>query len=182
MTNDDLKELEDRVKHQGYEAIDQALRPLGSDDLLILLDSKSRKIGDTAAGLLDSRKETDRLIDALLNNRIRTALGRVRASNVLNWYGRAVPEATAVCVHLLNDRSNDVVDNALFGIVFMRRRDLLPKLREHLALAHGDQRRERYLTEAIKALEANDPSLFSPGFHDAKNVWRLNEPVEERMN
>jgi hypothetical protein len=177
MTSDDLKKLEERLKHQNYQQIGKELDLVASNDLLILFDSKSRKVADTAADLVARRKDTGLLIDALLSNHIRTALGRVRASNVLNWFGRAVPEAIGADLHLLADRSSDVVSNALFGIVFWRRRDLLPKLREHLALADGDIARQQNFSEAIKALEADNPSLFSPGFHDANNVWRLNEPA-----
>ena len=177
MTNEDLKKLEERLKHQNYQVNDKELSPLASNDLLILLDSKSTKVGDTAAALLGRRTETGLVIDALLNNRIRTALGRVRATNILHWFGRSVPEAVEAHLHLLSDRSNDVLGNALFGIVFRRRRDLLPKLREHLAIASGDAAKQQILREAIEALEADNPALYSPGFHDANNIWRLNEPA-----
>jgi len=177
MTNIDRAKLEKCLMRKNYQAIDEALRSLSPSDLLSLLDSKSIKIGDTAASLLNRRKETALLIDALLNDRIRTALGRVRATNVLNWHGRAVPAATTAQIHCLDDRSDSVIRNALFGIVFLRRRDLIPKLKERLAVAERGSRRQLDFREAIKALEANDPLLFSPGFDDAGNVWRLDDPV-----
>ncbi len=171
----DRKALESRLMGLSYEVIDEALRMLPSGDLLDLLDSRSTKIGETAVMLLANRDEATLLIDALLGNRIHKAIGRVMASNVLNWFGLALPEATAARLHLLKDRSNSVVRNALFGIVFARRRDLLPTLRRHLEhLPPGSPRFEDF-SEAIRALEADDPSLFSPGFLDAANVWRLGE-------
>jgi hypothetical protein len=177
MENSEIKALEKRLARQSYKVIADELRPLSSGALLSLLDSKSIKIGDTAGDFLAGRDEAPLIVDAILNNRIRTALGKVRATNILNWFGRAVPEAVDAHLHLLNDRSNDVLGNALFGIVFWRRRDLLPKLREHLALVSDDAARQQTLREAIEALEADNPSLFSPGYHDANNIWRLNEPA-----
>lgn len=176
MENSDQRALEDRLAHQGYKAIDGEISSIPSGELISLLDSKSRKIGDTAAEILQRRKETALVLDALLHDRIHTVLGKVRATNILNAFGRAVPEAINGYVHVLGDRSNDVVSNALFGIVFMRRDDLLPKLREHLRGASIGSPRQKLFNEAIEALEANDPSIFSPGFADNGNVWRLNEP------
>jgi hypothetical protein len=177
VTNDFRIGLEERLKRQTYSAIDTELSRLSADELLTFLDSKSIKVGDTAASLLGRRKETELLIDALLHNRVRTALGKVRATNILQSFGRAVPEAVEAYSHLLGDRSNGVVGNALFGIVFMRRRDLLPKLRECLALAARDTARQQKFRAAIEALEADNPSQFSPGFRDANNIWGLKGPA-----
>ncbi len=173
----DRKALESRLVRLSYEVIGGELRTLSSGDLLDLLDSRSTKIGDTAAGFLASRGEAALLIGALLSDRIRTALGRVRAGNMLGCFGLSAPGAVMARVHMLADRSDDVVDTALFGIVLSRRKDLLPKLRDHLARLSPGTRRCDLFIEAIKALEANDPSLFSPDFFDIGNVWRLDEPA-----
>ena len=53
----------------------------------------------------------------------------------------------------------------------------MPKLWEHLAKLPAGDRRRKGFSEAIEALEADDPSLFSPGYYDINNVWRLNEPA-----
>jgi hypothetical protein len=170
-------EFERRLARQSYQTIHRELGRLSSRELLVLLDSKSIKIGDTAAGLLHQRTETELLINALLSDHIRTPIGRVRATNVLSGFGRAIPEAVDAYVHSLDDRSEGVLSNALFGIVFMRRRDLLAALQERFAVARPGSARHQLLRKAIEALRANDPSLYSPGFHDAANVWRLNEPA-----
>ena len=176
MENSARKALEDRLAHQGYQAIDKELSSLPSAELVDLLESKSRKIGDTVAEIMRRRKETALVLDALLHDRFHTAPGKARATYILMAFGRAIPEAINGYVHVLGDRSNGVVSNALFGIVFMRRNDLLPNLREHLAKAPTGSPRHKLFGEAIDALEANDPSIFSPGFADTGNVWRLNEP------
>ncbi len=177
MKNRHLQELIDRLKPHDYRAIEEELETQSSETLVALLDATSAKVGDTAATLLRQRKEISLLIDACVNSRIRSARGRVRCMFVFNSSGLSAPETVAAYLHLLGDRSADVVYGALFGIVFARRRDLLPTLRERLGcLPAGSPRREDF-SEAIKALEANDPSLFSPGFFDAGNVWRLNEPA-----
>lgn len=176
MENSDQKALEDRLAHQGYNAIDEELSSISSGELFSLLDSKSRKIGDTAAEILQRRKETALVLDALVHDRIHTVLGRVRATNILNAFGLAVPEAINGYVHVLGDRSNDVVSNALFGIVFMRRSDLLPELMKYLDAAATGSSRQKLFSEAIDALKANDPFVFSPGFSDTGDVWRLNKP------
>ena len=166
--------LEKRLVRQSYQAIDLELDPLPSEVLLKLLDSKSIKIGDTATGILQRRKETAMVLDALLHDRFRTVLGRLRATHLLNCFGCSIPEAIDGYLHALNDRSTHVVSNALFGIVFMRRKDLIPTLMKHMnAASEGSPRYEQY-NEAIDALKANDPSKYSPGFCDLGNIWRLN--------
>lgn len=179
MTKEELKKLEEPLKGQSYESVQKALEPLTTDDLLQLLDSKSTRVGDTAASLLGSRKETSALIGALRTNRLTTARGKIRATNILKWFGRAVPDALKAYLHLLDDRSAEVMGNALFGIVFWRRRDLLPVLQEHLARAGSDPERREIFSRAIEALEADNPSLFSPGFQDGNNVWQLDKPATE---
>ncbi len=177
MTNIDPKKLEGRLKHRSYEEIENELRTLQSDDLVAFLDSKATRVADTAVSLLERRREVALVTRSLITNRLRTALGRVRGIFVLSGFGVSAPETVEAYLHLLSDRSADVVSEALFGLVFMRRRDLLPILREHLEhLPAGSPRCENF-SEAIRALEANDPSLFAPGFLDAGNVWRLNEPA-----
>jgi hypothetical protein len=167
--------LETRLTHESYQVIEREIRSLPSDDLLQLLDSRSRKIGDSAADLILERHETDILVEALLHDRIRSVLGRVRATNVLADHGRSAPGAIDAYVHCLDDRSDDVLSNALFGIVFMRRRDLIPMLRQRLAAAETNAERHKMLREAVEALEADDPQRFSPGFRDAQNVWGLED-------
>jgi hypothetical protein len=148
--------------------------------LVELVDSQSIKIGDTAADLLGSRNEAKLVIDALMSDRLRTADGRVRATNTLHRFGRSVPESADAHVRLLGDRSDRVVRNALFGIVFMCRRDLLPKLKGDIASAPAGTTRHNDLRDAIVALEANDPFIFSPGFEDQYNVWRLRPGAPSR--
>ena len=177
MKNHHLQELIDRLKPHNYKVIEEELETQSSEMLVALLDANSVKVADTAATLLRRRKEISLLIDACVNNRIRSARGRVRCMFVFDCSGIATPETVTAYLHLLGDRSADVVSEALFGLVFMRRRDLLPILREHLEhLPAGSPRCEDF-SKAIRALEANDPSLFSPGFFDAGNVWRLDEPA-----
>lgn len=171
MKHSDENALSRKLTHQSYEAIGMALQGMPSPDLLKLMDSASTKIGDTAADLLGSRNESALLIEALLIDRLRTAVGRVRATNILNKFGRAVPESTRALVHCLGDRSDGVVSNALFGIVFMRRRDLLPKLREYIELTSPNSVRRENFRNAIRALEEDDPWIFAPGFADLANVW-----------
>ena len=45
------------------------------------------------------------MIDAVLASKVRTKLGRVRATYLLNRFGTAVPRAVEAYLYLLNDRN-----------------------------------------------------------------------------
>ncbi len=117
------------------------------------------------------------VIDALLKGLILTAPGRVRATNILQMKGVKIPIALDAFRHLINDRSDGVVSNALFGIVFHRDRASIPLIAAAARHSKPESRRQKRYLEAINALEKDDPFLYSPGFHDAGDVWGLDKSL-----
>ena len=172
------EELERELAHKTYDEIDRALRGLSDGGLFDLFDSHSIKVGNSACDILASRMRSgfaDLLVDALLQGRLRTKLGRMRASATLNQYGKDAPRAHEAYLHLLHDRSADVIDNALFGLVFLEDKANLPAIEAARdALSANSAQRPRFNC-AIKALRDGNPFLFSSGFADSQNAWGLKD-------
>lgn len=177
------KEFERKLAHKTYEQIDQALQTLSDDELLGLFDSPSIKVGDSACDILFSRAGDafkDEMVDALLEGRFKTRLGRMRASATVLCGGKRVRRAHEAYLHLLHDRSTDVVDNALFGLVFLNDKTHLPSVEAARDALPGDSKMKIRFDGAIKALKAGNPFIFSSRFNDAANAWGLRDsPLKE---
>jgi hypothetical protein len=173
-----LRRLGESLCKLSYRDIEKELSGLDLDgnSLVELLNHRSRKVGDTAFSLLYRKEEGPRLvIDAILSDRFTHRVAKIRATNFLLWRGRKCPEAMKAYLHHLDDRSGEVVSGALFGIVFYQDTGKLEMLRRRRdALAKGNGTRAAF-EEAIRALEEENPFLFSPGFHDAADVWGLDK-------
>ncbi|HEX3656831.1 MAG TPA: hypothetical protein VHY91_16170 [Pirellulales bacterium] len=172
------KELERELAHKTYEQIDQALRNLSDGELLDLFDSPSIKVGDSACDILWSRSDAkfeDEMVDALLDGRFKTRLGRMRASQVVICGGKRVRRAHEAYLHLLHDRSTDVVDNAIFGLVFLNDKAHLPAVEAARDALPDDSKMKVRFASAIKALQAGNPFFFSSGYNDAANAWGLKD-------
>lgn len=171
----DIKLVDERLGKLAYAQVADHLRSASDGDLLLLLDAKSVRVADTAADLLSSRNKEEAVIDAVLGGQIKTARGRVRATNILTCVGKAVPRAEQMYLSLLGDRSVNVVSNALFGLVFWQNKENIPKIEQARARRPDGSNMTQYYDSAINALLKNDPRLFSPYFCDEDNVWQLNE-------
>ncbi|HEX3655689.1 MAG TPA: hypothetical protein VHV55_07790 [Pirellulales bacterium] len=172
------KELERELAHKTYGQIDRALQNLSDGELLGLFDSPSIKVGDSACGILRSRSDEsfgDEMVDALLEGRFKTRLGRMRASHVVLCGGKRVRRAHEAYLHILHDRSASVVDNGLFGLVFLNDKSYLPAVEAARDVLPGDSKMRIRFDDAIKALQAGNPFIFSSGFNDAANAWGLRD-------
>jgi hypothetical protein len=176
LPNAQLQKLGSKLCKFSYKEIESQLTGLNlsSNSLIELMNHRSRKVGDIAYEILNRQGgATLAVVGAVLSNRFTHRDAKVRATNFLAGQGRACPEALAGYVHLLSDRSEDVVGNALFGIVFFQDQTQIEKLAcRRDALPAGVKVRNRF-DVAIRALREGDPFLFSPGFHDANDVWGL---------
>ena len=151
-----------------YAEIHERLKDRPSLDLLDLLDARSTKVGDTAAALLSSRDERAVVLNAILTDKLKTRNGKVRALNFLAQRGRKLPEALEGYLHLIHDLHPDVVDCALFGIAFWndpRNIDVIRTIRIPRARCSVER--------AVAALQAGDPSIYSPYFFDQAGVWSI---------
>lgn len=154
-----------------YQELDRRMSALASPLLVELLSTKWSKVGDTAAHLLARRGHHSLVSKALLEGTICSAKGRIRALFVLGQFGRACVDASRVYSHLLDDRSDNVVGDALFGLVFLRDKSAIEVIDRYLAKEAKDSKRHELLSRARMALEADDPQIYSPGFWDDKGVW-----------
>jgi len=165
---------EKRLSKMSYQEIDGRVCELDDASLARLINSRSRKIGDSASEVLARRGVRARLIiDAALDGRMTHRDSKVRAINFLTCLGKRCPEAAKAYLHLLNDRGKDVAGCALFGLVFLRDKKHLPKLQERLADLKSDSTLKPIIEKAIVALKRRSPLLYSPYFHDSSNVWEL---------
>ncbi len=168
------KHLQDsKLPRMTYEKLEVELSPWSDQDLLEALDSRSIKIGDTAASLLSRRKRYPEVREAVLSGRITTKLGKIRSTNVLCRLGKSWERAKEVYLHLIWDKNAEVAGNATFPLVFWQDKSVIPAIREAVECAPpGSRIRGRFLT-AIEALEKQDPFIYSDGFHDMWDTWKL---------
>lgn len=171
----DVQELEKKMSRRSYEDLNNEMGAFDDSVLLELLDSRSIKIGDTAADLLDRRGKTDAVIDAILAGHISTKVGKIRAMSALRSTGKSCARAREVFLALIHDKNRDVVDDALFGLVFLQDLRFIGAIRESIANEAESTEIDKRRLLAIEALEQRDPFLFSPHFHDAGDVWGLDK-------
>lgn len=171
----DISELEKELAKNSYPEIEKVLPKLDTSDLLMLLDSRSIRVGDTATEVLVARRQTGLVIDALLAQRIRTKLGRLRATHLLSRFGKDVPRAADAYVHLLDDRSADVISNALFGLVFLLDQQNLPTIKKARSKTQPGSAARSLFNKAVRALVKQDPFIYSSGYRDSKDVWKLDK-------
>jgi hypothetical protein len=153
---------------QSYAELHQRLKDRTSLDLLGLLDERSTKIGDTALDLLSTREERAIVLNAILSDRLKTRNGKVRALNFLNQRGRRMPEALKGYLHLIHDKNPDVVSAALFGLVFWNESCNLEAI-QSIRNPHAQE----HVNQALAALRAKDPTIYSPHYFDQAGVWNL---------
>jgi len=171
----DVGKLESELRRLSYAQIEIELSGINSSALLRLLDSTSVRVGDTAASILARRKETDAVVDAILTESASTKIGKIRAMFVLKQFGRKYPRVIDAYVKLLHDKNPDVVSSALFGLVFFQDKKIIPLLRQAMAQRDVGHATFDLFERAISAFENEDPFIYSPGFHDAGDVWSLDK-------
>ncbi|REJ95136.1 MAG: hypothetical protein DWQ29_02220 [Planctomycetota bacterium] len=170
-----VRELERKLSRRSYEELDNDMAAFDDAVLLELLDSRSIKVGDTAASLLSRRGKTNAIVDSVLAGHVSTKVGKIRAINILSSAGTSCVRAREAYLSLLYDKNHDVVDSALFGLVFLQDRRSIGAIRDAMATqTEGSETHARCLT-AIEALQQQDPFIFSPYYHDAGDVWGLDK-------
>lgn len=175
--------LAQELQSLSYSEIESRIQALGCEDLIVLLNSRSRHVGDCAFGCLLRRPEWEAaVIRAICENRLTLSDGKVRAANLLICRGRASPDAKAAYWHLVDDRSDRVSTNALMGIVFSQDRSYTERIRSKLrALRDRHGRLAKELTNAIRALEEQNPFLFEPYYppDQAEKRWGIQNALEK---
>jgi hypothetical protein len=167
--------FDDALKNATYVEINRRLQQATNSQLIALLDSKSIRIGDSAAGVLGARKKHQLIIDAILAQQLKTSLGRLRASSSLLAFGKNVPRAVEAYSLLLDDRSRHVIDNALLGLVFMQEVDNIPAIEAAKIRAAERGKPVGQYDLAIRALKQDNPFIFAPWYGVQPGVWDVTE-------
>lgn len=169
----DIQNLEARVSRLEYPDIGRELNGLSDAALLELLNSRSIKVGDSAASILRSRGRTDAVVDAILSGKLRTKLGKIRGTYILHSFGRGCSRSVEAYLALLHDRSVEVVSDALFGLVFLQDERNTTHIQRARAEVQPGGAVLEYFDRAVEALRKQDPFIFSPYFRDVGDVWGL---------
>lgn len=178
-----IKLLSKDLCHLDYEDIEARIETFPTDLLIALLNSSSRRVGDSAISCLGRRTDGEgAVIDAIIHDRLTRKDSKVRGTNFLTFRGSSYPDAIQAYFHLLDDKNEEVTGNALFGIVFAQNKQYLPRLREkHASLEPGTWLLQR-VTAAIEGIEEENPFIYSPYYADepAAKVWGLADATAKR--
>ena len=162
--------------HLSREETTHKIEHLEDEELIRLLDSKSRSIGDTAWTVLARNHKLDLVVDRILDGTIHTKLGKIRATNLLCDSGKQFKRSEKAWLALLADKNPDVVGNALFGLVFLQDKANLPAIAAEANRRGSNDRAYKALVAAMDAIEKGNPFMYSRYFKDAQGVWEL-DPV-----
>jgi len=162
-----------RLEKLTYKEIGVALGKLTDDALIELMDSRSVKVGDTASSILSTRDRIVLVTDCLIGNKFTTQFGKIRALNLLCSRGKKGKRSNRAFLQRVDDKSVNVVDCALFGLVFWQDKRVLPLLKELQSACLSNSSKSDLYFKAIHALEMSNPYLYSPHFSDEENVWKL---------
>lgn len=163
--------LDRELRRFAYPEIEATLTGRPTPVLLALLESSSRKVGDSAADILAHREAYSEVLSSFLGGDLKQWRGRVRALKLLHRMGVRLPDAWRAYEAAVSDRSTEVLCYALFGLVQSRRTSTLPLIEREQAAARPGSHRYNLLVRARIALETGKPHEYSPGFHDACGVW-----------
>jgi len=159
-----LKEM--NLRTLSHDEASALLEGRSDTELIEVLDGKSRKLGDTAWGILIRRGCDDLVVAALRNRKVRSRDGKIRSLNFLLNRGRKLPESYEIFMTYCTDRSADVVGSALFGLALWGNREAI-----HFLQSIKSERDCEKIERAIRSLEQGDYRIYSPGFSDARGVW-----------
>jgi hypothetical protein len=169
----DIRKVEAEFRGKSCAELDPILSRLGVESLIALLDSRSARIGNTAAGILSRLGKLDAVIDAVLDGRVLARIGKIRVDFILASMGKKCGRATEVYLRFLQDNNGEVVHGALFSLAFLQDKRFIPEILAVKDAAPAESKIRHYCELAIEALEKENPFIFSPYFHDAGNVWGL---------
>jgi hypothetical protein len=174
-----LRDLAKSLCRLSYQEIETRIPELDLDDdsLIELINSRSRKVAGTASQVLNGRGKKARLalINAIFTSRMTHRDAKVIATNTLVFRGRECPEAVEAYLFMLDDKNEEVADNALFGIVFFQDKKYVVHLKRKRDARSKDSWLRGRLDKAIQALENQDPFIYSPNFQDGGDVWKLDK-------
>jgi hypothetical protein len=154
----------------------KTMEPFPSARLVDLLNHRYTKVAGTASYLLRRRNQHSLIIAALVTGKISAPRNKLMCVNSLTMCGGNCPNAVKAYEHLLSDRAFDVVDAALFGIVFLGHMKSIPLIEERIKQTKKPKLLAM-LKLGLRALKADNPYLFSPHYsREAIHQWRKEWP------
>ena len=163
-----------------YNEIGDVLQEKDSLSLISYLNSNSVKIAEMAIITLYHREDfwtvVEEVLDKnLLKNRLR--LAKICFLSGGYHFGKT-DLGIKTSISFLNDKSLEVVGYALWGIVFYNDVKYIELVAE--TQKKHSQKTEIYsrFTKAIQALKQGNPFLYSSGFSDPENVWKLDKNLK----
>jgi len=171
MKDQAAKFLEEKLKRLSYREIAEGLANTGAEILLQLLDSKSTKVGNTAADFLANKQGLPLVISAIMENKIETKLGKIRAKNILFGFGRKNPEALNAYLKLLQDQNDEIAYNSLLALVVWGDRRVIPAIKERQATVKSVEDAKKFQL-ACEAIEKSNLAIFSPHVSFSRDAWK----------
>ena len=160
-----------------YNEIGDVLQAKDSLSLISYLNSNSVKIAEMAIITLKYREDFWNIVEEVLNKKLlKNRLAKICfLSGVYHW-GKTELGIKA-SISFLNDKSLDVVEEALWGIVFYNDVKYIKLIVETQKKYSQETEIYSRFTKAIQALKQGNPFLYSPGFLDRENVWKLDKNI-----
>ena len=161
-----------------YNEIGDVLQEKDSLSLISYLNSNSVKIAERAIITLRCREDFWNIVEEVLNKKLlKNRLAKICfLSGVYHWGKTELGIKTSIS--FLNDKSLDVVEGALWGIVFYNDVKYIELVKKTQKKYSQETEIYSYFTKAIQALKQGNPFLFSSGFLDRENVWKLDKNLK----
>ncbi|MBX7059738.1 MAG: hypothetical protein K1X75_16860 [Leptospirales bacterium] len=147
------------------------VKRLDLPELIQLLTHPKKSVGDLAAEELAARSITAEVAKAIISGALLTKPSKIRALSILRSQGSRSEISLRAYQVLADDKDDDVVADALFGLVFSENQSSLPSLRRLEDQSESGTRRRNLYTTAIRAIESANPGVFAPDYYDIGNVW-----------
>ena len=172
----DPKELAKSLAKLDYGEIKVELVKHDDQTLVAIMNSPRLRLGDTAALILLEREKFDLVADAVLNKKITNKPGKMRALWMFDRQGLAFPRSKDVYWQLLHDRIEEIVYDAMSGLVAFQDPDAIDWIMDSLSRREEGSKIYMAGLRAVDALEKQDPSIFSSRLVPLQPQWRHNSP------
>jgi hypothetical protein len=164
---------DEQLRKMTYSELSAELAHYDEGQLFSLLAHRARKVGDSAASEIYRRGLTERAAAEVIAGKLSKPTALVRVASLMHRIGKDAANAAEFYARLIEYRQSSVVDSGLFGLVFLQDKTNIGVITRALEASSRDLESMEMMKRAIAALEAGDPFVYSPNFHDRSDAWRL---------
>ncbi len=177
MSKEDLANKILHFKNLSGVAIRNEMESLSDGEILALANcpKASALVLESAFVVFKHREHwCEKLMFAYRNGLLTIRDAKMYMLHYLNVRGNRYPDDLSFYLELLNDKSLDIIGEALVAVVFFNEKSVIPKLKEFRD-AGWEIGSEGYFTlsKAILALERGNPYLAYPYSKDCDNRWGM---------